>query len=126
MLQLTQLPFQIFVPQISKISNGKLNKINWNHFKFDNESIVPILNSINNKKSKLNKIKITLYSLSKLDIETSYVFGNSLYLKNIKLIVSNLINPLQIKLSIHPDKNHRLYKPNNNKIRPNPDIEKNK
>ena len=35
-----------------------------------------------------------------------------------------VVNPLQIKLSICPDKNHRLYKPNNNKIRPNPDIEK--
>ena len=35
-----------------------------------------------------------------------------------------VVNPLQIKLSIYPDKNHRLYKPNNNKIKTNPAIEK--
>ncbi len=35
-----------------------------------------------------------------------------------------VVNPLQIKLSIYPDKNHQLYKPNNNKIKTNPAIEK--
>ena len=35
-----------------------------------------------------------------------------------------IVNPLQIKLSIYPDKNHPLYRSNNNKIRSNPAIEK--
>ena len=35
-----------------------------------------------------------------------------------------IVNPLQIKLSIYPDKNHPLYRSTKNKIRSNPAIEK--
>ena len=35
-----------------------------------------------------------------------------------------IVNPLQIELSIYPDKNHRLYRSTKNKIRSNPTIEK--
>ena len=35
-----------------------------------------------------------------------------------------IVNPLQIKLSTHPDKNHRLYRSKNNNVKSNPMVKK--
>ena len=35
-----------------------------------------------------------------------------------------IVNPLQIKLSIYPDKNHPLYRSKNNKVKSNPMVKK--
>ena len=96
-LQLSQIPLQPFVPQIGVIKNGKIDQVNWSHFKLENESLIPILNAFSDKKCKVEKIKLSLYSLSKLNFDTAKAFGTMIKDKNVKLIISDSVNAKQVK-----------------------------
>ena len=89
MLQLSQIPLNRFVPRTPAIKQGIISNVNWSNFKLDNESLVPIVQSINSTKSKLNQVKISLLSISnsknKLNDESCRLFGEMIVNKNLKL-----------------------------------------
>ena len=96
-LQLSEIPIVKLIPRLAAIKYGKTSQVNFSSFKFDRESIAPLINAITNNKCKLKSIKISLGSLTNLDIHTCRMMANLFKQSNIDVIASRLINASYIK-----------------------------
>ena len=71
-----------------------ISNVNFSWFKFDSESFAPILNAITNNKCNLQSIKISLGSLTQLDIHTCKMLSNLFKNQNIQIVAWRLTNAI--------------------------------
>ena len=96
-LQLAEVPIIKLVPRLPAIRKGLLEEVNFCGFIFDKESLTPLLEAVNSTKCKLKRIKISIGSLSNLDIQSCKLLGNLLYNAGIKVLISRTSSLLDIK-----------------------------
>eukprot|EP01084_Bolivina_argentea_P170284 295081_1 len=96
-LQLAEIPTIKLVPRIPAIKKGYIEEANFAGFKFDKQSITPLMDAINNTKCKLKTIKVSIRSLSKLDIHSCKYLGNLLHNTRIKVLISRCSSLLDVK-----------------------------
>ena len=74
-LQLAEVPIAKFVPRLHAIKKGLVQQVNYCGFQFDKASITPLLEALDSENCKLQTIKLSIGSLSKLDLSSCKMLG---------------------------------------------------
>eukprot|EP01084_Bolivina_argentea_P125032 221561_1 len=96
-LQLAEVPVIKLVPRTPAIKKGLITEANFAGFKFDKQSITPLLDAISDENSKLTTIKLSVASLSQLDAHSCKYLGNLLHHTGIKVLISRCSSLLDLK-----------------------------
>ena len=96
-LQLAEVPIQKFVPRLPAIEKGLVEEVNFGGFKFDKASVTPLLEALHSTKCKLKTIKLSLASLSKLDLQSCKMLGYLLYNAGVNVTISRTASLLDVK-----------------------------
>eukprot|EP01084_Bolivina_argentea_P170283 295075_1 len=109
-LQLAEIPIIKLVPRLPAIKKGYIEEVNFGGFKFDNESLTPLVSAINSLKCRLKKMKISIGSLGKLDNASCKLLGNLLHNTGIQVLISRTSSLLGLfKLFESIDVDHNGY-----------------
>ena len=96
--QLSEIPIAKLVPRLPAIKKGLINKVNFSNFQFDRESFAPLLNALSSKESRLETIKLSVGSITNLDVDSCKVLGRLLYDNNVNIIISRAVHPLHVQI----------------------------
>lgn len=96
-LQLAEVPIAKFVPRLPAIKQGKVDKVNFCGFQFDKASVTPLLEAINSPRCRLQTIKLSVGSLSNLELNTCKMLGHWLKQKELKVLISRVSNLYEVK-----------------------------
>ena len=87
-----------------------VEEANFIPFKFDKAAVTPLLEALNSDSCKLKTIKISVGSLSKLDLSSCKMLGYLLKLANVKVVVSRISSLMDtIKIFNRFDKKKKGY-----------------
>ena len=96
-LQMAEVPIQKFVPRLPAIEKGLIDKVNFGGFKFDKASVTPLLEALHSTKCKLKSMKLSITSLSNLDLPSCTMLGYLLYNAKVLVTFSRTSSLLDIK-----------------------------
>eukprot|EP01083_Nonionella_stella_P083305 230297_1 len=96
-LQLAEIPINKLVPRLPAIRKGLIESVNFSGFVFDKESLSPLLEAVNSPKCQLKMLRLSIGSLSQLDMQSCWMLGSLLYNANINVLISRTSSLLDIK-----------------------------
>eukprot|EP01084_Bolivina_argentea_P208565 355538_1 len=96
-LQLAEIPTIKLVPRLPAIKKGYIEEVNFGGFKFDKQSLTPLLGAISSSKCRLKTIKMSIGSLSKLDLQSCKLLGSLLNNTGIRVLISRSSSLIDIK-----------------------------
>eukprot|EP01084_Bolivina_argentea_P162949 283526_1 len=108
-LQLAEVPTIKFIPRLSAIKKGYVEHVNFCGFQFDKASVTPLLEALHSEECKLKTIKLSIGSLSNLDLSSCKMLGYLLRnQRNVKVMISRISSLTNIQKLFEKFDRHKL------------------